>query len=190
MSKQLYANQVLDCTGLACPMPIVKTKKAIEAMNPGEVVEMQATDRGSLADIQGWAKNTGHQYLGTLQEGGLLRHFIRKAAAEEEREDVIYPHSITNEDIARKLAAGERLRLIDVREPAEFAFGHIPGAHSIPLGELAGRLGELDADSQIYLICRTGRRSGYACQLLSEQGYRPVNVMPGMSEWTGPTAQS
>ncbi|QJD87653.1 sulfurtransferase TusA family protein [Cohnella herbarum] len=190
MTQRISANQVLDCKGLACPMPIVRTKKSIDTLMPGEVIEVQATDKGSLADIQGWAKNTGHQYLGTLHEGEVLRHFVRKAFLDEEKEDQTYPNTITNETVMNKLDAKESLVIVDVREPAEYAFNHIPGAKSIPLGELDKRLDEISMSDDIYVICRTGRRSGYACQLLNEKGYRVTNVEPGMSEWTGPMEQT
>lgn len=47
----IRADKVLDCKGLSCPMPIVKTKKAMEDIHPGHVMEVQATDKGSTADI-------------------------------------------------------------------------------------------------------------------------------------------
>ncbi|QMV43540.1 sulfurtransferase TusA family protein [Cohnella cholangitidis] len=190
MTQTFTANQVLDCKGLACPMPIVRTKKAMDGLLPGEVIEMQATDVGSLADIQGWAKNTGHQYLGTLREGGVLKHFIRKASPEEMKDEVPFSPEIANETVKSLLEQGGKAAILDVREPAEFAFSHIPGAISIPIGELDSRMNELDRSEELYVICRTGRRSGLACQRLKENGYKVSNVMPGMTAWSGPTEQS
>jgi len=190
MTQTYAANQLLDCKGLACPMPIVRTKKAMDALKPGEVIEMQATDAGSLADIQGWARSTGHQYLGTLREGEVLRHFIRKASEDEAREEIPYSPEVGNEAVRRLPANGGNTVVLDVREPAEFAFRHIPGALSVPLGELEARLPELDANADYYVVCRTGRRSAMACRLLKEKGYSAFNVVPGMSEWDGPTARS
>ncbi|AMR83225.1 hypothetical protein CBR58_14930 [Bacillus thuringiensis] len=69
----------LDCKGLACPMPIVKTKKAIEGLTPGQVIEVKATDKGSTVDIKSWASKVGHQYIGTKHEGDVLVHYVRKA---------------------------------------------------------------------------------------------------------------
>lgn len=54
-ANDIKVNHVLDAKGLACPMPIVKTKKALSDLNAGEVIEVQATDKGSTADIQAWA---------------------------------------------------------------------------------------------------------------------------------------
>ena len=62
----MEANLILDAKGLACPMPIVKTKKAMNNLQAGEVLEVQATDKGSKADIKAWAESTGHQYIGML----------------------------------------------------------------------------------------------------------------------------
>lgn len=182
---EIKADQTLDCKGLACPMPIIKTKKAMDGLQSGQVIELQATDKGSLADIQGWAKNTGHQYLGTIQDGDVLRHFIRKANPDEMKEMKKFPHTVTNDELESILG---NVTVLDVREPAEYAFNRIPGAVSIPLGELETRIGELHPEADIYVVCRTAMRSDLACRLLSENGFRNVkNVVPGMSGWTGPT---
>lgn len=184
---EIKANMTLDCKGLACPMPIVKTKKAMDQLEAGQVIEVQATDKGSLADMQGWSKNTGHHYLGTVEEGEVLKHYIRKSRPAEVKEEKKHPHIVTNEDLAQKLAANPKVTVIDVREPAEYAFNRIPGAVSIPLGELESRAQELNPDEEIYVVCRTGNRSDMACRLLSEKGFKQVkNVEPGMSGWTGP----
>jgi rhodanese-related sulfurtransferase len=76
--------------------------------------------------------------------------------------------------------------VLDVREKAEYAFKRIPGAVSIPLGELEEKADELTKDKNIYVVCRTGSRSDMAAQLLTEKGFTNViNVVPGMSEWSG-----
>ncbi|CAM4004959.1 sulfurtransferase TusA family protein [Cohnella lubricantis] len=184
----IKADQTLDCKGLACPMPIVKTKKAMDLLEAGKVIEVLATDKGSLADIQAWAKNTGHQYLGTVMEGEVLQHYLRKASSDEAIESKRYSDTIANEELKQKLERGDRMTILDVREPAEYAFNRIPGAISIPLGELEARLSELHPEDEIQVVCRTGTRSDMACQLLAEKGFARVNnVVPGMSEWTGPT---
>lgn len=187
----IQADKTLDCKGLACPMPIVKTKKAMDELTAGQVIEVLATDKGSLADMQGWAKNTGHQYLGTIQEDEVLKHYLRKSNPNEIKEENKFPFTITNEDLEKRLAANEKITVLDVREPAEYVFHHIPGAKSIPLGELESRLHELDPNDDIQVVCRTGNRSDLACQLLAEKGFKNVkNVISGMSGWTGPTEQN
>ncbi|WCK53901.1 sulfurtransferase TusA family protein [Aneurinibacillus sp. Ricciae_BoGa-3] len=183
---EISVDKIVDAKGLACPMPIVKTKKAMDSIDAGQVLELQATDRGSLADIQGWAKNTGHQYLGTREEGDVLKHYIRKARAEETKEETKYPHTIQNEELEKKLLEHQDITVLDVREPAEYAFGRIPGAKSLPLGELESRIHELNPEEKIHVICRTGTRSDLACQLLTERGFLHVtNTLPGMSQWKG-----
>jgi TusA-related sulfurtransferase len=52
------AIRILDAKGLKCPMPIIKTKKEVDAMSPGDVLEVHATDPGSVADFQGWSKTS------------------------------------------------------------------------------------------------------------------------------------
>jgi rhodanese-related sulfurtransferase/TusA-related sulfurtransferase len=186
--EALKTNFTVNAKGLACPMPIVRTKKAINDLNPGEVLEVLATDKGSKADIQAWAKSSGHQYLGTIEEGEVLKHYIRKASANEEREAAKFESVASNEDLQKQLDSNSDIVVLDVREPAEFAFGHIPNAISIPFGELEERIGEWNKDKKIYVVCRTGSRSDMASQTLAEKGFTNVtNVVPGMSEWNGPT---
>ncbi|MDN4523347.1 sulfurtransferase TusA family protein [Fictibacillus fluitans] len=182
----IAANEVLDCKGLACPMPIVKTKKAMEKLESGKVIEIQATDKGSTADIQSWAKSTGHQYLGTTSEGEVLRHYLRKANPDEVKEDTKFPHTVDNV-MLEKVLEQENTVILDVREPAEYMFSHIPGSLSIPLGELENNIEKLDREKDIYVVCRTGNRSDRASQILADKGFTKIkNVVPGMSEWMGP----
>lgn len=181
----IQADHVLDCKGLGCPMPVVRTKKAIDQMEEGQVLRVEATDRGSLADLKAWATRAGHQFLGSIEENGVFKHYIRKAKATEAREPSGHPRVIQNEELEQKLD-DPNIQIIDVREPAEFAFGHIPGAQSIPLGELEERIEEIDPGKEVYVVCQTGNRSDLACQILSDKGLKNVsNVTPGMSGWKG-----
>ncbi|GLO67308.1 MULTISPECIES: sulfurtransferase TusA family protein [Oceanobacillus] len=185
--EYLKTDHQVDAKGFACPMPIVKTKKAMNNVNAGEIVEILATDQGSKADIQAWTNSAGHQYLGTIEEGNVLKHYLRKTT-EVEKEEMIFSKTIDNEELMKKLLDyhTDQAILVDVREQAEYAFGHIPQAISIPLGEIDNRKDELDKDKTIYIICRTGTRSGMAAQKLIDSGFgNVVNVKPGMSEWSG-----
>ncbi|RFB12105.1 hypothetical protein DZB84_19295 [Bacillus sp. HNG] len=185
--ESLKTNFVLDAKGLACPMPIVKTKKAITNLEGGQVIEVQATDKGSKADLKAWAESTGHQYLGTIEEGDVLKHYIRKANSEEAVEKK-HPNVASNEELEATISSGKDILVLDVREAAEYAFNHIPGAVSIPLGEIEERMNELNEEKEIYVVCRTGSRSDLASQKLTEKGFKNIiNVLPGMSKWTGNT---
>lgn len=75
----MNANLQLDAKGLSCPMPIVKTKKAIDTLNSGEVLEVQVTDKGALADIPAWAKAGCHTILNKSEDAGVITFFIQKA---------------------------------------------------------------------------------------------------------------
>ncbi|WP_121640441.1 sulfurtransferase TusA family protein [Virgibacillus sp. Bac330] len=183
----ITANEVLDAKGLSCPMPIVKTKQAISNLKAGEVIEVQATDKGSTADIKAWSESTGHQYIGTVEEGDVLKHYIRVASEAEKKEEAKHDNVVDLNDIQKKVEAKDAISILDVREPAEFAFGHIPGAINIPLDQLDVRLEELDKERELYVICRTGSRSDLAAQKLTSQGFNNViNVVPGMTKWEGP----
>lgn len=170
----------LDAKGLACPMPIVKTKKAMNDVAEGQVLEVQATDKGSVADLAAWSKTVGHQYIGSHEENGVFFHYIRKGC-EEAAAEKTFEHTATNDEA---IASGALI--LDVREAAEYAFGHIPGAKSIPMGELTSRLNELNKEDAIYVICRSGTRSNMAAQQLAEAGFTNIkNVLPGMSRYEG-----
>lgn len=185
--ENLKANTILDAKGLACPMPIVKTKKEMNNLAAGQVLEVQATDKGSKADLKAWAASTGHHYLGTIEEGEVLKHYLRKSSNEESNEKK-HPKVINNEELEKKIEVNKSIVVIDVRETAEFAFNHIPNAISIPLGELDNKLNDLDKNDEIYVVCRTGNRSDLAAQKLTESGFKNViNVEPGMSQWNGKT---
>lgn len=73
--------------------------------------------------------------------------------------------------------------VIDVREPAEYVAGHVPGALSIPMGRLTSRLDELDRSAPVHLICASGNRSGAMADVLVAQGFDAVNVLGGTTAW-------
>lgn len=185
--ESIKSNVKLDAKGLACPMPIVKTKKAMNHLESGQVLEVQATDKGSKSDLKAWAESRGHQYLGTIQEGDVLKHYLRKSSDDENTEKK-HPNVTDNEVLEKKLEENRDIVVLDVREGAEYAFNHISKAISIPLGELEERIDELNKESEIYVVCRTGSRSDLAAQKLAKKGFSKVmNVVPGMSQWNGKT---
>ncbi|MFC7060945.1 sulfurtransferase TusA family protein [Halobacillus seohaensis] len=182
----IKTHQTLDAKGLACPMPIVKTKKVMKDLEAGQVIEVQATDKGSTADMKAWAEKTGHQYLGTMEKSDVLSHYIRKSSDEDSQEKQ-HPHVVDNEMIQ---SLDDDSIILDVREAAEYAFGHIPNATSVPLDELDDRMGEFDDTKNIYVVCRTGNRSDMAALKLAARGFEHVyNVVPGMSDWSGETSK-
>ncbi|MFY0544702.1 sulfurtransferase TusA family protein [Brevibacillus sp. H7] len=185
--NNVLVDKSIDCKGLACPMPIVRTKKAMDEMKSGEVLEVVATDPGSVADVRSWAERTGNQFLGTIDENGVFKHYIRKADPSEMKPEQKYPHVVSNEELEQKL--NENPVILDVREPMEYSFGHIPGAKLVPFGKLEETIAELAPyqNQEIYVVCRTGNRSDAACQILQQKGFTKVkNVVPGMSGWRGP----
>lgn len=77
MNETLIAKTV-DASGLACPLPVVKTRKAIDSLQAGEVLEVISTDKGSRNDLTAWVKAGGHQLLESREENGLFHYHIRK----------------------------------------------------------------------------------------------------------------
>lgn len=74
-----HAVKVIDCLGLFCPMPIVKTREAIRAIAVGEVLEMLSDDPSSDPDMKSWARHTGHELLEVSRDGAVYRFLVRKA---------------------------------------------------------------------------------------------------------------
>ena len=68
----------LDAKGLSCPLPIVKTAKAMKEMASGELLELLATDPGSVPDVNAWCRSTGHTLVEQTEDGGVYRFLIRK----------------------------------------------------------------------------------------------------------------
>lgn len=67
----------LDLKGLACPLPIIKTAKAMKELAPGELLEAFATDPGSVPDFKAWSQTTGNPLVETSENGGVF-HFVLK----------------------------------------------------------------------------------------------------------------
>ncbi|MEE0249676.1 MAG: rhodanese-like domain-containing protein [Faecalibacterium sp.] len=91
---------------------------------------------------------------------------------------------ITPAEAIRLLDAG-KAQAVDVREPDEFAVGHIPGAKLLPLGDVLTRAEEVmpDKNAQWLIYCRTGRRSADAAQKLETQGYTGLRDLGGILSW-------
>jgi rhodanese-related sulfurtransferase len=92
-------------------------------------------------------------------------------------------NSITAEELANRLKEGERTQVIDVRDPSEFAAGHIPGAVNIPLGEVESRLEDMTDVDEIVLVCQTGTRAGMACERIEDRKKRLLVLEDGTSSW-------
>lgn len=74
----MKTDKFLDAKGLACPMPIVRAKKAIEEINSGEILEIHTTDEGSKADIAAWSQSTGHELVEQTTEDAVFKFWIKK----------------------------------------------------------------------------------------------------------------
>ncbi|MEE2876318.1 MAG: sulfurtransferase TusA family protein [Candidatus Neomarinimicrobiota bacterium] len=69
----------LDCSGLNCPLPILKTKKAMDTLTSGQVLKMVSTDPGSMNDIAAWVKRTGDELLESIAEEGQFTFYLKKS---------------------------------------------------------------------------------------------------------------
>ena len=79
MSAEFNVTETLDVKGESCPMPVVKTKSAIDDLGEGELLEVLATDSGSMSDLGGWADSTGGvELVEQRDEGDVYKHYVRK----------------------------------------------------------------------------------------------------------------
>ena len=72
-------DQILDCTGMLCPMPIVKTTKAMKELESGQILKMISTDAGSPPDIAAWSRQTGNELLLSIEEDKKFIFFLKKS---------------------------------------------------------------------------------------------------------------
>jgi len=91
--------------------------------------------------------------------------------------------TITVKSLEQLLTQQADIKLIDVRERDEFSVDGIKEAENIPLSELEARTSEFNQTDEYVIICRSGNRSGMACQYLEEAGIHTTNVQGGMIEW-------
>jgi tRNA 2-thiouridine synthesizing protein A len=71
-------DEILDCVGLSCPMPIFKASVKIKEMTSGQILEIQSDDDGIEKDMPLWCRQTGNEYLGLIKENGEYRVYVRK----------------------------------------------------------------------------------------------------------------
>lgn len=88
---------------------------------------------------------------------------------------------INVDELAELLDSG--IRLIDVREPAEYAEARVPGGILVPLGTVPDQVDAFRGDGPAYVVCRSGGRSMQACEFLAAQGIDAVNVAGGTLAW-------
>ena len=91
------------------------------------------------------------------------------------------PAEVSVAELASALA--DEACLVDVREPYEYVGGHVPGALSVPMGDLLDRLDELPRDRTVYLICAVGARSMQVAHYLQQVGFDVRNVGGGTAAW-------
>ena len=93
-------------------------------------------------------------------------------------------HTIDAEGLRQRIASGEKLTILDVRETAEYNEAHIDGSKLIPLNQLSMRLKDIPQDRPIVAVCRSGNRSNVACDMLRRAGYENVlNLDGGLIGW-------
>jgi tRNA 2-thiouridine synthesizing protein A len=76
---EIVADRKIDCLGLFCPMPILKTREAMKSLGVGQVLEMTSDDPASEADMRSWSAKTGHELLEVGRDGAIYRFLVRKS---------------------------------------------------------------------------------------------------------------
>ena len=77
-SSPVAADELLDCVGLACPLPVIKTAQAVKNLTPGQVLEVLATDPGVEPDMRAWTSRTGNELLGISKQAEVFHVLIRR----------------------------------------------------------------------------------------------------------------
>ena len=75
---EIKTDEILDCYGLLCPMPIIQTAQKMKIMKIGEVLEVISTDKGIKEDMPAWCRQTGQEFLGIEEEEDVFKVFVRK----------------------------------------------------------------------------------------------------------------
>ena len=75
----MKADQSLDCVGLYCPIPIVKTAERFKQLKKGEILEVVADDKGIKLDMPAWCEAAGHEFLGVEEEGNEIKVYVKKS---------------------------------------------------------------------------------------------------------------
>ena len=76
---KIDADKVVDARGTACPGPLLAAKKAIGELQSGDIMEILSADEGTRRDVPKWANKKGHEYLGTMEDSGFFRIYLKKA---------------------------------------------------------------------------------------------------------------
>jgi adenylyltransferase/sulfurtransferase len=91
---------------------------------------------------------------------------------------------ISAADYLKRVAQGDALTLLDVREDWEMSVASVPGVVHIPMAQVQARLNELDRNKEIVVLCRSGRRSFEVAKLLQSSGYQAINLAGGILAWS------
>ncbi len=76
--EPVKADVVLDCQGELCPGPVIKVAKAMKTLQAGQILEVRATDPGSLPDMEAWTRQTGHELVARHEVGGVFTYYVRR----------------------------------------------------------------------------------------------------------------
>lgn len=76
--EKIKVDKMVDARGTACPGPLLAAKKAIGEIETGQIMEILSSDEGTKKDVPKWAMKKGHEYLGTIEESGYFKIFMRK----------------------------------------------------------------------------------------------------------------
>jgi glyoxylase-like metal-dependent hydrolase (beta-lactamase superfamily II)/rhodanese-related sulfurtransferase len=144
----------------------------------GVPVVLLLEDEADYREVVLGLARVGYEAVGYLEGGIATWQTAGLPLAAGDVEDV------TPTELDAMLSNGNGMVVLDVREPWEYALGHVPGSRLIPLGQLAARAGELDPSQPVAVICQSGNRSQSAAAVLGQKKFGKIyNVLGGMSDW-------
>jgi tRNA 2-thiouridine synthesizing protein A len=77
--RNITVQKIVDARGTSCPGPILAAKKGIITVAVGDLIEVRATDTGTLRDLPAWARKMGHEFLGVIEDSGYLKLYVRRS---------------------------------------------------------------------------------------------------------------
>jgi rhodanese-related sulfurtransferase/DNA-binding transcriptional ArsR family regulator len=176
----LQAPRTVEALSGHVGMSVASTSQHLQVLRAARLVE---TEKRGLYVTYRLADDAVYQVLRSLRELGHSRLAEIGQMEREMRDRAAHLPHLTAEELRRCMDADETL-VLDLRPPEEYAAGHVPGAVSIPMGELAGRLNELPRDRRIVAYCRGEYclMAREAVDLLQEQGFTAAYVDEGVRD--------
>ena len=158
-------------------IPLSELDRRLAEIPPDRPVVLYCRSGNRSAQAAAWLATQGYGKLMNL-EGGIIGWYQQGLPLDTQPVDEVY-HSVPYTELTPHQAQAwieQGAYVVDVREPFEYAQGHLPGANNLPLGQFGLKVGQLPPDRKLLLVCASGGRSSNAAQYLVAQGFEGAKV--------------